>query len=311
MSIARIFTPPKQIIPTLPQLERKWIPYPIKPPGTTEEWFRVMHWNMLGDGVAPSRAFDGTPSDLLQWDCRRENVLHQLLTHDPDIISLVECNKSHFNGYLWMEMRRRGYGCLFTPSWKINGVELGNAIYYHKGRFFPLLMAGADTPTTYPWANHAVLRDKIADKNVVFLSCHFSEDVQERDQQSSQVVQAAAAMCKWSSDEYGVVICGDLNAAIEETSADRIAKVYSNAYDFIGPRYTAWKKRLATESTPHDEIKRTVDYIFAEAESLAIQQVLDVPADEAVGPERFPGTQFPSDHVSLVVDYAWRVRAKL
>ena len=316
MSLTRIVSPPPVVTSTLPALKRQWVSYPVRPTGTSDKWFRVLHWNMLADVLAQRGEFFNTPQENLTWDARRDNILHELLIHDPDIISVVEVNKSHFDGYLWREMRRRGYGCLYTPRGVVAKTEIGNVIYYHKGRFFPLLMAGADTPTTYPWGNHAVLRDKIVDKNVIFSACHFTSkegNEKRRSQEALMLLNTAEHLKKWSSDEHTTILCGDLNAVPSEECVERIAQVFQNAYSYLGPRWTTWKGRKMTDWNPvGGECKRVEDYIFHDVDTLSILQSLDVPKDADVNPSTLlPGSQYPSDHMSLVVDFAWRDKPKL
>eukprot|EP00759_Apiculatamorpha_spiralis_P048384 PhF_6_TR43614/c0_g1_i1/m.67002 len=114
--LARLTTAPVLPPSPLAPLPRKWTPYPVKVPGLTQYWFRVLHWNMLADGLAQSGQFLNTPPENLTWENRRDAILNEIIQHDPDLVSLVECNHNHFHGVFWTEMRRRGYGCMFTPS---------------------------------------------------------------------------------------------------------------------------------------------------------------------------------------------------
>jgi endonuclease/exonuclease/phosphatase family metal-dependent hydrolase len=60
--------------------------------------------------------------------------------------------------------------------------------------------------------------------------------------------------------------------------------------------YTTWKIRESGEQ------RQVLDYVL-HSSALATCSYLAVP--DHVGEERFPSLQFPSDHLSLVVDLAW------
>lgn len=79
---------------------------------------RVLQFNMLADGLFGLRkdfgAFSRTKGEHAQWSRRREQLLHEVLQYDPDIITLQECD--HYYDCFLPELSARGYNGLFAPK---------------------------------------------------------------------------------------------------------------------------------------------------------------------------------------------------
>eukprot|EP00759_Apiculatamorpha_spiralis_P048385 PhF_6_TR43614/c0_g1_i1/m.67001/K18764/CCRN4L; nocturnin len=185
--------------------------------------------------------------------------------------------------------------------------------FYHKGRFIPMLWAGADTASTYPWANHVVFRDKLIDKSLIFVAAHFTSKQTEEAQKARQaeaykLLKTVAELRNGFETTTAVVMAGDFNAPVGEPEMERFTNSYGNAYEFLGPRYTTWKQRPQTSWNPQGgEVKRVIDYVFYDSENIGVMSALDVPEERDINPTTLlPGTQYPSDHMSLVVDFTWR-----
>jgi len=73
---------------------------------------------MLADGLFGLRkdfgAFSRTKGEYVQWSRRREQLLHEVLQYDPDIITLQECD--HYYDCFLPELSARGYNGMFAPK---------------------------------------------------------------------------------------------------------------------------------------------------------------------------------------------------
>ncbi|XP_038055885.1 nocturnin-like [Patiria miniata] len=106
-----------------------------------------------------------------------------------------------------------------------------------------------------------------------------------------------------------VILCGDFNAEPTEDvykafEASKMA--LDSAYKCLSedgnsePSYTTWKIR------PAGEVCHTIDYVWFSRNQLQPVKVLQLPSEEDVGKDRLPSYQYPSDHLSLVADFAFK-----
>lgn len=98
------------------------------------------------------------------------------------------------------------------------------------------------------------------------------------------------------------IICGDFNADSSEPAVVGMRDDgWKSAYtECCGNEpYSTWKIRSS------GEVKRCIDYIWLQDSSnqnIWVDSCVLPPTDDAVGEERFPSWQFPSDHVNLIAD---------
>lgn len=100
-----------------------------------------------------------------------------------------------------------------------------------------------------------------------------------------------------------VLLSGDFNATPNEpvysTMLSRTELPLASAYStFSGdePSYTTWKIRSDGEHCT------TIDYIFFSKDRFTVDNVLNFPSGEELGPDRAPCYSYPSDHFSLCCD---------
>jgi mRNA deadenylase 3'-5' endonuclease subunit Ccr4 len=77
----------------------------------------------------------------------------------------------------------------------------------------------------------------------------------------------------------------------------QIDKQFGN--DAIDAPYTTWKIR-------HDEVCRTIDYIWYQHELLALRQLLAIPPLALAAPDAYPNSAYPSDHLAIGASFQWR-----
>lgn len=114
-----------------------------------------------------------------------------------------------------------------------------------------------------------------------------------------------------SSSDIPLLICGDFNGVPDEevyrrfiTSPLGLDSAYKKlSQDGLAePEYTTWKIR------PTGECCTTLDYIWYSKDMLRVDAVLDMPTEEQIGPNRLPSFAYPSDHLSLVCDFSFKVK---
>ena len=66
---------------------------------------RIQQFNLLADGLSGARddlgRFSRATQDMLDWENRREALLHEIVQYDADIVTLQECD--HFQDFLHQE----------------------------------------------------------------------------------------------------------------------------------------------------------------------------------------------------------------
>ena len=112
-------------------------------------------------------------------------------------------------------------------------------------------------------------------------------------------------------DSDPLVLCGDFNAEPSE-------KVYAtfqnsvlgldSAYRYSDegqqePPYTTWKIRGGSKG--NHETCHCIDYVWFSKKHLQPTSLLQFPSEEEIGKDRLPSFSYPSDHLSLVVDFVF------
>lgn len=70
------------------------------------------------------------------------------------------------------------------------------------------------------------------------------------------------------------------------------------------PKYTTWKIRGGRGG--ETDIRKTVDYIFCNSERITINAIKELPDEQEIGEERLPGFHYPSDHLSLAIEFVFK-----
>jgi hypothetical protein len=215
------------------------------------------------------------PPDLLSWDHRSCKIVDEIMYHDPDIMILNEVNRSHFNQSLWKMLRSQGYGALYLSS-RLDKTQtspldnpagrdarnphmgtaryeedVGNAIFYHKGRFFPFFMPGIETPKQIPYMSVTGLRDRVSNLTAMCVAVQFTagdgpEAVAAREWEARCTLRVVDTINRNSTDRgfTGTIIAGDFNNSdYDEPCVSMMQERFASAYDLVGgARWTTWYK---------------------------------------------------------------------
>lgn len=132
------------------------------------ETFTILDQNILCEKYATSAQYKYTPTDALQWPYRRDLILEDLKSHDPDICCLQEVDQesfeffrrelaySHYKGAYWQKSRAR------TMAERDARLVDGCAIFY-KGPKFILL-----DKKLIDFANTAINRQDMKGEDDIF-----------------------------------------------------------------------------------------------------------------------------------------------
>lgn len=105
----------------VPPPEREWLPLDVDMPSQGEadgakHTVAVMSYNVLCDKYATSQMYGYTPSWALTWDYRKEFILQEILSYNPDICCLQELEMGHYDEYFAPKLKQNGYEGLFWPK---------------------------------------------------------------------------------------------------------------------------------------------------------------------------------------------------
>lgn len=79
---------------------------------------RVQQFNILADGLSGAREdlgrFSRANKAMLEWESRREALLHEIAQYDADVITMQECD--HFHDFFAPRMRELGYTGYFAAK---------------------------------------------------------------------------------------------------------------------------------------------------------------------------------------------------
>lgn len=256
--------------------------------------------------VSYDSAIDKDIPPFIQFPFRRSYLVNEIRYYDPDIICLNEVNRPHFNDGLWKYVRTHGYGALYSSSrgFKVKAMrgsdlprvvkhlgkieeaeDIGNVIFFHKGRFVPMLMPGAELPDHLHFAQFASLKDKLTNMTVLCIVVSLTagdtpEAAAIRAHEARLIINIAKAITAQDIDRSHttVVVCGDLNCAHDEEECVTVLReIFFSAYDVVGgPRWTTWHHRKAdpTLTNPYYE-KNRQGWIESDTSQTRMKQHMD------------------------------------
>lgn len=266
-------------------------PEPTAPP------VRAMTYNLRFDNPA-----DGVDA----WPLRQDWVAQIVQEQTPDLLALQEAVVGQVR---FMEEALPGFGRVGVG--RDDGLEGGefSPVYYRKDRF-DLLESGTwwlserpDSAGSRGWdaalprvATWTRLRDKAAEKDLVFVSTHFDHmgDVARRE--SARLLVERLPLL---AGDAPVILAGDFNVE-DTTAAYRTVVTASGEWTdawiaagspLPGGTFTGFSADTPTSAGPR------IDYIFARGS-------MEVTAYQA-GNETRKGRR-PSDHRWITTDLAWR-----
>lgn len=287
--------------------------------------------NHLNCFVALGEGKDGfirCPLDALNWQERKYLILEEILTYRPDVLCLQEVD--HYYDTFQPIMASLGYhGTFLAKPWspcldveQNNGSD-GCALFFCRSRFSlqataHLRLSAMMLPTNQV-AIVQTLTCQVTGQRLCVAVTHLKarsgwerlRSAQGADflQKLQRIISQDCSQCKAMSGSIPLVVCGDFNAEPTEdvyrhfsSSPLRLNSVYKllSSDRQTEPAYTTWKIRPSGESCS------TLDYIWYTGDSLSVEQLLDIPTEEQIGPDRLPSYHYPSDHISLLCDICFR-----
>ncbi|KAJ3109091.1 Glucose-repressible alcohol dehydrogenase transcriptional effector [Phlyctochytrium planicorne] len=243
---AAVITYLRENIPagTSPQ-EREWIPLE-EDSGATGDVFTVMCYNTLCDKYATAQAYAYTPSWVLNWEYRRELLLHDILNYSADIVCLQEVEMGQFEDYFQMQLGPLGeYEGVFWPKsrartmgdYEKRSVD-GCATFFktskfvlkekHTIEFQQLAMQKPELRKTEDVFNRVMVKDNIAivtllesketQAKILVANTHLHWDVAYKDVKLVQTailmeeLQRLSTLYSTGKTPLPVILCGDFNS---------------------------------------------------------------------------------------------------
>lgn len=299
---------------------------------TTKKINKLVHGdNHLNCFAALGEGKDGfirCPLDALNWHERKYLILEEILTYLPDILCLQEVD--HYYDTFQPIMESLGYrGTFLAKPWspcldveQNNGPD-GCALFFRRSRFTlqvteRLRLSAMMLPTNQV-AIVQMLTCQVTGLRLCVAVTHLKarsgwerlRSAQGADflQKLQRIISQNGGHCTAMSGSIPLVVCGDFNAEPTEDVYKRFSSSplgLNSAYKLLSsdrqtePAYTTWKIR------PSGESRSTLDYIWYTGDSLSVEQLLNIPTEEQIGPDRLPSYHYPSDHISLLCDLRFR-----
>uniref|UniRef100_A0A8W7K5V5 Nocturnin n=1 Tax=Anopheles albimanus TaxID=7167 RepID=A0A8W7K5V5_ANOAL len=204
-------------------------------PALTAPQLRIFQWNMLSQTLGMHNdGFVRCPLEALTWDCRRYQLVEEILQNDPDIICLQEVD--HFK-FLQKILATQNYEGVFfpkpdSPCLYINGNNGpdGCAVFYRKDR---LEMVNHFTRVLEVWrvqsnqvAIAAVLRTRDTQQELCVTTTHLKARKgallsKLRNEQGKDLLHFIDGVAQ----NRPVILCGDFNA-------EPIEPIYSTVLNY-------------------------------------------------------------------------------
>lgn len=125
-----------------PPPDRQWISLDKDVKTESPEILTVLNYNVLCPKYATPQMYSYCPSWALEWEYRRDLIMGELTTLQPDIVCLQEVEASQFEGFFRGRLRELGYEGVFwtksrarTMSEEERKLVDGCATFYRSGTF--------------------------------------------------------------------------------------------------------------------------------------------------------------------------------
>ena len=260
------------------------------------------------------------PTAALEWSTRRLYILQEILSVDPDVLTLQEVDHFGFFKHLLATCGYEGFffpkpdsPTLYVPN--NNGPD-GCAVFYRSDkvelikdeRIVLKTLPGMQDTNQVSIIVHLRLKD--SGKEVAVATTHLKA---KNGWEKLRHLQGAylANYLEEAVPDKPLILCGDFNAENTEPVYSVFSKSalgLNSAYQEAGgkgiePDYTSWKIRGSSDGKTEKESKRTIDYIWYSREKSTLHSVFSLPTPEQIGENRLPSHTYPSDHLSLAADF--------
>ncbi|KAF6041037.1 hypothetical protein EB796_000658 [Bugula neritina] len=276
--------------------------------------FRVMSFNVLAQGLS-SDSFVRCPPEALQFDRRLGEIVAELTRYSADVICLQEVDmfeqmKKKLSDYKGLWVPKPTSPCLMSDD---NIGPDGSAIFY-KPSTVQLLAHHSEVIEVDGKATGQVLLAahlKLSTDIKLLVVC---VHLKAKSPHSKLREKQGRAILKYIENNSGecdtVIVAGDLNSDPSEPvhtllESSGFICSYSSA---VGCRseYTTCKIRMVDGVETLQ--KKTEDYIYyrnlKKKNQFSVARVLQIPNETSLGEGRLPNMDYPSDHLSMVTDFA-------
>lgn len=202
----------------------------------------MLCYNVLCDKYATPQMFGYVPSWFLNWDYRKQLILHEILSYDADIVCLQEVETSQYEQYFKPQLRMRGgYDGVFSPKsrartmsdWDKSFVD-GCATFFKADKFKledKTLVEFNQTALARPSLrkhkdvyNRVMTRDNISvlvrlehkesRQELIVGNVHIHWDPSYRDVKLLQTIMLVEELEKMSvvHPKAAIIVCGDFNS---------------------------------------------------------------------------------------------------
>jgi mRNA deadenylase 3'-5' endonuclease subunit Ccr4 len=248
----------------------------------------VTSYNTLADQYANNtpQGFVHVDPAVLEWSTRKNLLLRDIVSNDPDFIGLQEVD--HWNDFFEPELRKLGYdgsygtgnrthGCALI--WKVSNWKVLNIQY-------KVLTGGQ----VFIFGQFSSPEGILINVGTTHLKAKKFPNIR-----LEQGLQILSSIKDHLSEP--IIFCGDFNADPNEPVCDEFRKYFTSAYPLVEDHYTTIKLRDVTENstTVTTLFKRCIDYIWVN--KLQVVEVVDLPKD--IVKPYLPSSQYGSDHLAI------------
>lgn len=260
------------------------------------------------------------PEEALKWDNRKLHVIEEMLTYSPTILCLEEVD--HFN-YIHENLTTAGYQgiffpkpdspCLYSPN---NSGPDGCAVFWkpdhlHLQSKEEIVLQSRNGMETNQVAIICTFTHIARKKDFCLSVTHLKSKTPYWQLRHEQGEYLEKVLCK-TVEKLPIVVCGDFNAEPSEQvyevfkrSRLQLASAYCHLSQLMEePKYTTWKVRGGVAG--NKEVAHCIDYIWYSSSHWQPVAILKLPTEGEIGKDRLPSYSYPSDHLSLVVDFVWK-----
>jgi mRNA deadenylase 3'-5' endonuclease subunit Ccr4 len=264
--------------------------------------------------------------EFLAWPHRFPFIQSEVLQHDPDLVCLQEMDATAWPDCQHV-LSERGYSqgvCskalggannFVTMFWKTDKLQqVGEP---------EVVYLGAQGTVSAIIQRFHVCADSVRKKDFVALTTHLKAGLKEKSEQerAKELSDLCLVLAKFAGPEDDVVLCGDLNAHIEDLPffgcGDEVMSPLGALVLPLAQKHgfrCAVREVSAGVPLPFSqwcargdvEIKSTIDHILLRGPHIHALDALMAPCDSAViSAGCLPNERYPSDHIPVVVDVAF------
>lgn len=292
--------------------------------GTT---IRLLQWNIFAQAFVGLDEFVYCSKDKLHINDRLAAITREVAAYSPDIICLQEADIHQQLMQALSDSPRTTakYSKLFLPkvcspclSISDNYGPDGLATYYRSDK---LTCTKQRSILLHNAMQRAALLTffevKATGETFAVINLHLKARKSEhhfRLLEGNNLVAELRNLCAESSERpLALLISGDFNAEPHEMVLQllrqlslpklKLQSAFATAGNGQEPEFTTWKMKNSAR-LPNYEVKHTVDYIWYSLPGLTLKGVVALPDSEQLAPNALPLPNFPSDHLSLIADFA-------